>query len=212
MAWEPRLIIYTPGGFCCAAALSIGAWMCSNVCVCVCVFVCVCVCVCGYMSILPLPSSQQEPGFLKKTHIKRRWDLLCVCECKSQCLRSCAVSPQGVGFKFFFFECTFSGLEVCARLARAHVCQGVSMCLIVSLHESAWAAACDSQGSVVPFWSRQQRGETDYLSVPRRQKSALRLTNLASRFNILLISPANTGATRSCTGRWIGFVCEYNAK
>lgn len=58
---------------------------------------------------------------------------------------------EGLDFFFSFFECTFSGLEVCACLARAHVCQGVSMCLIVSLHVSAWAAACDSHGSVVPF-------------------------------------------------------------
>ncbi len=129
MAWELRLIIYSLVGFCCAAALSIGAWMCSCVCVCVCVWEC--------MSILPLPSSQQEPGFLKKTHnIKRWWDLLCVCECKSQSLVYCKAMNIPAG--------TYVGeRHICVRVFPcASLCLCMCLCGLL-LH--------DSHGSVIPL-------------------------------------------------------------
>ena len=111
-----------------------------------CVQMCVCVCVCGYMSILPLLSSQQEPGFLKKTHNNQaavRFSL-CVCECKSQCLGSCAVSPRGFFF-FLFFVFSNAPSQVWRRVHVWRVHTHVPGCF----HVPHRVSACVCVGSCV---------------------------------------------------------------
>lgn len=147
--------------------------MCSNVCV------SLYVCVCPFSHCCLLSRSQAS----ERKHITSSGSEICfVSESKLQCLCSSAVTP-----------CAFAHLQVCALL-RAHTCQGVSMCLIVSV----WVVVvcvyvCVIVMGVWFLWSRQQHGGTDYLSALPWQKSALRLTNLTSRFNIPLISLSNTG-------------------
>lgn len=74
-----------------------------------------------------------------------------------------------------------------------HLCVRVYPCASLCLCMCLCGLLCVIVMGVWFLWSWQQHGETDYLSVLRWQKSALRLTNLTSKFNILLISPTNTG-------------------
>ena len=210
MAWEPRLIILHSWWILLCGCFE---YWCVNA------FKCVCVCVCVWVYVhSPTAVFPAGARLLKEnTQQSSGGEILfvCVCECKSQCLGSCAVSPRGFFFfvVFCFFERTFSGLEACARLARAHTCAGVfpcaSSCLCMCLRGllrvivmGVWLPF-DHDSSMEKQITFQCRGDRKALSGWQTSPADL------IPFSFHWQTP---GLQEVVRGRWIGFVCEYNSK
>ena len=149
---------------CCAAALSATAR------------VCVCHRVCSFLHCCVHSRSQAS---YRKTTTSSGSEICFVHDCKSQSLCTCAV-----------FVCVFARVKVCMS-AQAHLCRGVSMCVIVPFPPCGLLCVVDM--GVWSLWSWLLHGETDFLSLLWGQRGALRLTNLTSKFNILLFPLTNTG-------------------
>lgn len=111
-------------GFCCAAALSIGAWVCSSECA-----FHACVCVCPFFHCCLRSRSRAS----KRKHTTSSGSQICfVCECKSQCL--CSVSPS---------ERALYSICVCIFHARLRACTPV--------RGRVWVVVRDCHGSVIPL-------------------------------------------------------------
>ena len=88
--------------------------------------------------------------------------------------------------------CANVSRSVCVKSAR--VLEGVCVrCVgVYPLCLRMWVVVCDSHGSVIPLITTAAWRNRLPFAVTEKE-SALRLTNLTSKFNILLISPTNTG-------------------
>ncbi len=191
MAWELPLIIYSLVGFCCAAALSIGAWMCGNVCV------CTCVCVCPFIHCC-FPSRSR--AWERKHTTSSGGEICFVGEFKLQCLSSCAATP-----------CVFErSMYLCTSVA---VCDGVFKYVSGCLHgpHCVCVGCCVWLSWGCVSFDHDSRMEEQITFQCRSNRKALSGWQTSPTNLISFSFHDKNPATRSCERRWIGFDCKYNA-